>query len=118
MKILVCGDRNWTDRKPIRKALLSISDLDVIDVVIEGGANGADTLAREVGKELGIIVWEFKADWRKYGRAAGPIRNRQMLDEKPDRVLAFHDDLEESKGTKDTVTEARRRGIPVTVIGH
>ncbi len=115
MKVLVCGDRNWADRKPIRKALLSILPLDL---VIEGGAKGADTLAREVAEELGIIVREFKADWAKYGRAAGPIRNRQMLDEKPDRVLAFHDNLEESKGTKDTVTEARRRGIPVSVIGH
>lgn len=115
MKVLVCGDRNWADRELIREALKLLSGQDTI---IEGGARGADTMAKGVAEELGLNVEVFKAEWKKYGRAAGPIRNRQMLDEKPDRVLAFHDNLEESKGTKDTVTEARRRGIPVSVIGH
>jgi hypothetical protein len=76
---------------------------------IEGEAKGADSLARDVALELGFKVLSFPADWDKYHRAAGPIRNRQMLTEgKPDLVLAFHQDLTRSKGTKNMVTLARR----------
>ena len=88
------------------------------DTVLHGMARGADSLAARAAYELGISVIGFRARWEKFGKAAGPIRNREMLDEKPDLVIAFHDDLESSKGTKDCVEEARRRGIPVEVISH
>ena len=120
MKILVCGDRHWDDKHKILNAL----DRDEffprqsISTVIHGGCRGADTLAGECAKELGFKeVIEFPADWAKYGNKAGPIRNRQMLDEKPDIVLAFHSNLSKSKGTLDTVMEANRRGIEVWLIG-
>jgi hypothetical protein len=62
---------------------------------------------------------EYPAQWHKYGRAAGPIRNQQMLAEgKPDLVLAFHDDIDGSRGTKDMVNRARRAGVKVEVISH
>jgi len=58
----------------------------------------------------------FPAHWDEYGRAAGPIRNRQMLDKGwADAVVAFHLNLDESKGTADMVREARKRGLPVWV---
>ena len=88
------------------------------DEVITGGASGADTHAYECCKEDGFAVVKIEAKWWKYGRAAGPIRNREMLDKKPDLVLAFHDDLEHSRGTLDTVTEAKRRGIEVRLVQH
>lgn len=47
---------------------------------------------------------------------AGPLRNRQMLDEVPDLVLAFHAEMQSSKGTKDCVLEANRRGIKWRVV--
>ncbi|KKN01348.1 hypothetical protein LCGC14_1128740 [marine sediment metagenome] len=54
-----------------------------------------------------------------YGKAAGPIRNKQMLDEgQPHLVLAFHDNIEESTGTKDMVKQAAKRGIETLVISH
>ena len=57
------------------------------------------------------------ANWVKYGRAAGPIRNRRMLElVPPDLVVAFHDDLESSRGTKDMVIAARQAEIPVRLI--
>lgn len=115
MKVLVCGDRNWADKELIKSILKSTPDLEL---VIEGGARGADTLAREAAVELGVEVREYRADWEKYGRAAGPIRNRQMLDEKPDLVIAFHDNISESKGTADTLREAKRRGIGCRLVGH
>jgi hypothetical protein len=61
-------------------------------------------------------VRAFPADWNRFGPAAGPIRNRLMLDENPDLVIAFHSDLSNSRGTADTVTEARSRKITAEVI--
>jgi hypothetical protein len=58
-----------------------------------GGAKGADTIAGLIARELGKFVTEFPADWNRYGKGAGPIRNRQMLDEfRPEVVFAFVDD--------------------------
>jgi hypothetical protein len=113
MKALICGDRKWTDREKIRSRL---SQLPPGSEIIEGGAPGADKLSRFEALKLDMKVTEFPAEWKKYGRAAGPIRNRKMLDEKPDLVIAFHPDLSQSRGTADTVREAKRRGIPVEVI--
>jgi len=114
MRVLVCGDRNWGDKELIRTIIRNIMP----DEVITGGARGADSLAYECCKEDGFTVTKIDAKWEKYGRAAGPIRNREMLDKKPVLVLAFHDDLFRSKGTIDTVDEAKRRGIKVQVVTH
>ena len=108
MKILVCGDRKWPHKEAIKKAL---SQYDKDTIVIHGGATGADSLGGEVAKELEMAVQVFPADWDQFGRRAGMMRNLQMLDEKPDLVLAFHNFLPNSKGTKHTVTEALKRGI-------
>jgi hypothetical protein len=115
MRLLICGDRNWTDGNMIASVLRELSP----DVVIEGEARGADSLARIEAEKLGIQVLKFPADWNKYHRAAGPIRNAQMLKEgSPDMVVAFHDDLKSSKGTRNMVEISRKAGIPVRVIGH
>jgi hypothetical protein len=80
---------------------------DGIVAVIEGEAPGADTMAREWAEDNGVLPEKFPADWDRYGRAAGPIRNKQMLVEgKPDLVLAFSYDLKTSRGTRNMVTQA------------
>ncbi len=84
--------------------------------LIHGDCRGADKLAASVALEFGFDVHPYPADWDKHGDAAGPIRNRQMLDLKPDLVIAFHANYSKSKGTKDCVTEARKRKIPVQLI--
>lgn len=120
MKVLVCGDRHWTwaHVAPIRAHLAALVSDEQI-VIIHGGAPGVDSIAHRIARQLGYSVQVYPADWHTYGNAAGPIRNRLMLDQQPDLVLAFHPNLAESKGTADTVREARRRGIPVEVItGH
>jgi hypothetical protein len=101
MRVLVCGGRNYWDRTTFFTALKQVildfrhtskSYLDTNDklVIISGGAKGADTLAKEFALYWGIEFLEFKADWEQYGKAAGFIRNKQMLDEgKPDLVVAF-----------------------------
>ena len=125
MIILVTGDRNWADYRMIRNALaayvLSIPDEypSTFIRVVHGAARGADRLAGYAAKSIGADLVEYPADWAKYGHAAGLIRNQFMLDsEKVDLVLAFHDDLENSKGTKDMVNRALKAGIKVILYSH
>lgn len=111
--MVICGDRNWKDAAKIKKRL---ELLPWNAEVIEGGCHGADLLAAVEARKLGLKVTEVLADWTTLGLKAGPVRNRVMLDLKPALVLAFHANLDASKGTKDCVGEARRRGIPVEII--
>ena len=116
MKILVCGDRNWSDYEKIKHRLSLFLTHEV--TVIHGAARGADTLAGKAARELGFEVVVVPAQWKKWGRAAGPIRNREMLGMEPDLVLAFHNDLDRSRGTRDCVLEAQRRKIAIEVLGE
>lgn len=113
MKILVCGDRNWTDVDLIKKAL---SQYPKDTIIVHGDCRGADKLAAWVARGLGMEVRAYPADWKKYGRAAGPIRNKQMLDqESPDLIIAFHDDVSRPRGTADMIRRAKKRGIGVGI---
>ncbi len=113
MRILVCGDRHWKRMDIIERELKKFPPGTI---VIEGEAPGADTLGRFVAERLGFGVIPFPAKWHIYGRGAGPIRNQQMLDEgKPELVLAFHENISESVGTKDMVHRARSTGIKVEI---
>lgn len=83
--LLVCGDRSWISESKIRKTLLWYDRRHTNGqqrgiAMIHGGASGADRIAGVVGQELGWTVRVFPADWATHGKAAGPIRNRQMLD--------------------------------------
>lgn len=122
IRVLVCGDRDWTDYQMIRDQLATLlEDRPAEDiVVIEGEARGADSLSREAAYDLGIYqVRKFPADWKTLGKRAGPIRNAQMLKEgDPDLVWAFHDAIELSKGTKDMVDISTKAGKLVTVFAH
>lgn len=113
MTVLVCGDRDWDDRETVRKWL---KRLPSGTHVIHGACRGADLQAAEVAEELGFTTQGYPADWEKHGKAAGPLRNREMLDLKPDMVIAFHKNLKKSRGTLDCVLEANRRGIRVELI--
>jgi hypothetical protein len=78
--------------------------------IIEGGAKGADRLAREWAIERGVTYTTFKADWGKYRAAAGSLRNTAMLDMgRPSMVLAFPG----GKGTANMVKQAQARGVLV-----
>lgn len=112
--ILITGDRDWNNYWVIYDVLFK---LDRDSIIIHGAAKGADTMAGIIAKNLGFKdVIPVPAEWEKYGKAAGPIRNKKMLDMEPELVIAFHNDLENSKGTKNCVEEAEKRGIEVKVI--
>jgi hypothetical protein len=117
MRLLVCGDRDYQHRAFLEGYLDAFSTMNEIDVVIEGEARGADTFARNWAVKNGIHCMAFPADWEKYGKAAGPIRNTQMLhDGRPDMVIAFHDDFENSRGTKNMIEQAQKAGLPTRVV--
>jgi hypothetical protein len=113
MVVLVCGSRLYADYGKVYDCLKNIN----ASLVFTGGCRGADTLAVRAAKACGYPFWEFPADWKKFGKAAGPIRNQQMLDEgQPDLVIAFHQHLEQSKGTRDMIIRAKAQGVPVRLI--
>jgi len=111
MKILITGSRTYWNWKKIYEEL---KDYPKDTTIIHGAARGADTLAGEVASQLGFKVIEVPAQWNKYGKSAGPIRNNKMLDMNPDLVIAFP--LPGSKGTKHCMEEAEKRGIPLKVV--
>lgn len=109
-RLLVCGGRDYAD------AALLFDTLDVLHReyqfrdFIQGGARGADRLARQWAcTHPEIVRWECKADWRRYGLAAGHIRNARMLEWLPDLVVAFPG----GTGTADMVRQARAAGVEV-----
>jgi hypothetical protein len=110
MRVLICGDRHWTERYPIFSLINRLEP----DAIIEGCASGADRMAEEIAADFDIVLHHFPAQWQVYGRAAGPIRNQRMLDDgKPDLVVAYHDDIARSRGTKDMLDRARKARLPV-----
>jgi hypothetical protein len=109
LRVLVCGSRDWKDERAIRERL---ERLPRGTTVIHGGARGADRTAGVLARGLGFAVEEYPADW-SHGRRAGIMRNLEMLDTKPDLVLAFWKDA--SRGTGHVVTEALAREIDVEI---
>lgn len=117
MRVLVCGGRHYQDREWLFGYLDILHSKEQITTVIEGGATGADTLAREWANTNGVPVKTFPVDWEQYGRAAGPIRNHQMLKEgDPELVVAFFELAPtNSRGTFNMVKQAKRAGIEVRI---
>lgn len=120
MKVLVCGGRDFKDKEKLYKALDGLlEEYEVIGgikvpfselVIIEGGARGADRLAREWAIEKEIVVITYEAEWDTLGKAAGYIRNNRMLTEgKPDVVIAFPG----GRGTAMMVRIAKEAGVKV-----
>ncbi len=113
MRILVCGGRDFADSEKLATVLDALHGQYTISVLIHGTASGADTLAGEWAASRGIPVQEFPANWEGEGRAAGPIRNKRMLDEgRPDLVIA----MPGGRGTANMVSQARSAGVPVKLV--
>jgi hypothetical protein len=120
MKVLVTGSRHWpyADKHIVRDALIACG----ATIVVHGDARGADAQAKAIAIELGLEQRPYPADWKTYGRAAGGIRNQEMLDsehlpgEPVAVVLAFP--REDSIGTWDMVERAEHAGIEVRGFGE
>ncbi len=110
MRVLVCGGRYYKDKVSLFEYLDEEHKRQPIDLLIEGGAGGADRLAKAWAVANEVPAWTFKANWDLYGNAAGPIRNTQMLEDgKPHKVIAFPG----GSGTMDMMKKATKAGVPV-----
>jgi len=116
MRVLCCGDRNWTDVYTVLETLYEYIQVKGPVTIIHGGASGADFICGNVAKELGFRVEEYPADWNRYGKSAGPKRNQKMLRAKPDHVIAFHDSIETSKGTGHMISITKRAEVSFEVV--
>lgn len=109
MRLLVCGGREYPYADEVFRQLVNLNPTEIC----HGAARGADRLAGEAAKLLGIPCQEFPANWTLHGVRAGYIRNAEMLAKfKPDKVLAFPG----GRGTKMMCTLAERAGVPVVQI--
>lgn len=114
--LLIAGSRTFNDLETFDKVTREVIGEDREITIVEGGAVGADSLARDFANGNGLPVEEFRPDWKKYGRAAGPKRNDAMtafIKEKSGTALYFWD--EESRGTRQCIESARKKGIDVLV---
>lgn len=113
MKVLVCGSRYCRDFTTVCNGL-NVHAPEA-EVLIHGGATGVDSLAQDWADHHDIPCIVYPADWKRHGKAAGPIRNQVMLDEgKPDLVVAFPG----GRGTADMVRRARAAGVTVIEATH
>ena len=115
-KVIICGDRNWTDRESIKDFIKFV--LPRYTVIIQGGCRGADTIAKEEAEKLGYTVITINAKWTKYGKSAGPIRNELMMHENPNWVIAFHENIDKSKGTKNMISLAEKNKTEWIICGR
>ena len=116
-RIIVCGTRDFNDSNLVYTTLdVVIRDNTNVEI-ISGMCRGADRIGEEYAKTRNIPLKVFPADWNKYGRAAGPIRNKQMLDyalEESAVVVAFWDG--KSRGTANMIRSAKNAGADVRVV--
>lgn len=77
---LVVGSRNFNNYSMMNAYLNKVLSAHSKIVIISGGANGADSLAEQYANEHNYPLIVMKADWDKYGKSAGYIRNQQMHD--------------------------------------
>lgn len=113
MKVIIAGGRDFDDYDLMKRKLDHLFSKRKPDEVVSGGARGADALGEGYSKERRIPLKIFKADWDKYGKAAGHVRNAEMAGYGT-HLVAFWDG--KSRGTKNMIETAKRKGLDVRVI--
>lgn len=123
MRVLVCGSRTYTEAEFDFMGTLmeglgeNYHRFGDPVTIIHGAAPGADSWANASAEAAPLPIEAYPADWDTYGKRAGYVRNVEMLNAKPDVVIAFVDKpLEESKGTAMMVDLAMKEGVPTYVV--
>ena len=110
MNVAIIGSRSFTDYERAER-FLAEQNID-ISRIISGGAKGADAIAERYASEHGISITVYLADWTRYGRGAGMIRNNLIIAD-ADVVIAFWDG--DSKGTKNSIELAHKADKQVII---
>jgi len=113
LRVIVCGGRDYRNRARIEEVLGLFHKQRPIRHLFHGNASGADTMAATWAKLNNIVgVHACPANWKRDGKAAGPIRNKNMLGQRPDVVIAFPG----GKGTAHMVKIAKAAGVEVVEV--
>ena len=114
-KIVIAGCRDYNNYEEA-KLYIDFCLSDILKenniVIVSGCASGADAIGEQYAKENGFKVEKYPVDWERYGRGAGPRRNKQMA-EVCDCVICFWDG--KSKGTKSMISYAKEYGKPIRI---
>lgn len=117
LRVIICGSRKFTDSNLMVQALTELRDWAQGRplTIVHGDAPGADSLAASLARELipNATIEPHPADWRRFGKVAGPLRNTEMVSLGADLGLAFYIDSVESRGTDHCVGLMTSVGIPV-----
>lgn len=113
MKLAIIGTRTFTDYNRLEQTLLELYPANQITQIISGGAQGTDALAERFAQQYHLPITIHEAQWSRYGRSAGPIRNQLIVNE-ADHVIAFWDG--HSPGTRCTIELAQKANKPVEII--
>jgi hypothetical protein len=117
MRVLVTGSRHWKNAAFIRMVLDRVAEVygsGNLTIVHGACPSGADLIADQWAREnagRGVVVEPHPANWKRWGAAAGPIRNTEMVDLDAEVCLAFIDPG--SRGTLDCARKAEQAGIRV-----
>ena len=110
--VVIAGSRDWTDGAMIFDVLRTREE---VDTVWDGECRGADEFGYLSARLLRRDSARWPANWDRYGRSAGPVRNGQMVKARPDEIWIFHHEIGNSKGSRDLAEQAIADGIPVTL---
>ncbi len=115
-KVAIVGSRpsdNPSANAKVREAVHAyVASLPADTVIVSGGANGVDSWAEEAAIKRGLNTLIFKPDWKAFGKSAGFIRNRHIVNA-AEQVVAFWDGY--SKGTKHSIDLAQAQGKLVLI---
>jgi len=113
MKLIIAGSRNFHDYNSVEQKINDLVKLNFPSCVISGCCQGADRIGELWAEKNNTPVVKFPADWDKFGKQAGPIRNKQMA-EYADALILIWDG--KSKGSKNMLEEAKKSGLAIRQI--
>ena len=118
IRIIIAGSRDFSDYQLVRRVMSEVAGTYPRErlEIISGGARGADTLGEMFAERNGLKLTRFPADWDKFGKRAGILRNRQMAEYAGEdgMLVAFWDEI--SRGTKNMIETAKELGLFVRIV--
>lgn len=113
MRVIIAGGRDYTPTQIEKAQVIRALWQSKCTEIVSGGATGVDAWAEKLASELDLPSTVFKADWKTYGRAAGPLRNKDMACYADACIL-----LPGGRGTTSMKREALQEGLPILLDLH